>query len=129
MLNSVMVVDDESSIRSAVEQWLSLSGFQVQLFSRADECLAQLPRHFAGVILSDVRMPVTNGFELFEKVRSIPRLKKVPFVFMSSLDDYDAKRTAKVLGADDYIEKPFDLDYAKTIILNLLMRFRTKQQT
>jgi two-component system C4-dicarboxylate transport response regulator DctD len=36
MLNSVMVVDDESSIRSAVEQWLSLSGFEVQLFSRAD---------------------------------------------------------------------------------------------
>ena len=57
MLNSVMVVDDECSIRSAVELWLSLSGFEVQLFSRADECLAQLPNHYAGVILSDVRMP------------------------------------------------------------------------
>ncbi|MFL6536301.1 MAG: hypothetical protein ACJ8G8_23570, partial [Pseudomonas sp.] len=43
MLDSVIVVDDESSIRTAVEQWLSLSGFQVQLFSRAEECLAKLP--------------------------------------------------------------------------------------
>ena len=42
-LKNVLVVDDESSIRSAVEQWLSLSGFQVQLFSRAEECLAHLP--------------------------------------------------------------------------------------
>ena len=43
MLNAVIVVDDEASIRTAVEQWLSLSGFDVQLFSRAEECLAQLP--------------------------------------------------------------------------------------
>ena len=64
MLNSVMVVDDESSIRSAVEQWLSLSGFAVQLFSRAEDCLAALPAHFAGVILSDVRMPGMGGLAL-----------------------------------------------------------------
>lgn len=48
MLNSVMVVDDEASIRTAVEQWLSLSGFNVQLFSRAEDCLEQLPGHFPG---------------------------------------------------------------------------------
>lgn len=48
MLNSVIVVDDEASIRSAVEQWLSLSGFDVQLFSCAEDCLSQLPAHFAG---------------------------------------------------------------------------------
>lgn len=48
MLNSVIVVDDEASIRTAIEQWLDLSGFEVQLFSRAEECLAQLPRDFPG---------------------------------------------------------------------------------
>ena len=48
MLNSVIVIDDEASIRNAVEQWLSLSGFEVQLFSCAEECLNQLPAPFAG---------------------------------------------------------------------------------
>ncbi len=48
MLNAVIVVDDEASIRTAVEQWLSLSGFEVQLFSRAEDCLAHLPRDFPG---------------------------------------------------------------------------------
>ena len=69
MLNAVIVVDDEASIRTAVEQWLSLSGFAVQLFSRAEECLAQLPKDFPGVILSDVRMPGLNGLELLAEVR------------------------------------------------------------
>ena len=69
MLNSVMVVDDESSIRDAVEQWLSLSGFEVQLFSRAEECLAALPEHFPGVILSDVRMPGMDGLQLLAEAQ------------------------------------------------------------
>ena len=49
MLDSVIVVDDEASIRTAVEQWLSLSGFDVQLYSCAEDCLSHLPAHFAGV--------------------------------------------------------------------------------
>ncbi len=42
---------------------------------------------------------------------------------MSSLDDYDARHTAKVLGADDYVEKPIDTDQVRSIVLNLLTRF------
>ena len=89
----------------------------------AERALSRLARRKPDLILSDVRMPVTNGFELFEQVRRNPVLQKVPFVFMSSIDDYDAKHTAKVIGADDYIEKPFDVDNAKHIISNLLGRF------
>ena len=83
MLNSVMVVDDESSIRSAVEQWLSLSGFEVQLFSRAEECLAVLPKHFAGVILSDVRMPGSmDGIALLRVVKQT--LPTMPVIITSA---------------------------------------------
>ncbi|WP_286776185.1 response regulator, partial [Pseudomonas sp. UBA800] len=70
MLNSVIVVDDEASIRSAVEQWLSLSGFSVQLFACAEDCLAHLPRHFAGVVISDVRMPGMGGLQLLERLQA-----------------------------------------------------------
>jgi two-component system C4-dicarboxylate transport response regulator DctD len=54
--------------RSAVQQWLTLSGFDVQLFSRADDCLARCPKHFAWVVLSDVRMPGMGGLELLGEV-------------------------------------------------------------
>ncbi|MCP1441300.1 two-component system C4-dicarboxylate transport response regulator DctD [Pseudomonas sp. GGS8] len=105
MLNSVMVVDDESSIRSAVEQWLSLSGFEVQLFSRADECLAQLPRHYPGVILSDVRMPGMTGLELLAEVQR--RDADLPVILLTGHGDVPMAVEAMRDGAYDFLEKPF----------------------
>ncbi|MHC8365563.1 sigma-54-dependent transcriptional regulator [Pseudomonas sp. ZT5P21] len=105
MLNSVMVVDDESSIRSAVEQWLSLSGFEVQLFSRADECLAQLPKHFPGVILSDVRMPGMSGLELLAEVQR--RDADLPVILLTGHGDVPMAVDAMRDGAYDFLEKPF----------------------
>ncbi|MHC8324296.1 sigma-54-dependent transcriptional regulator [Pseudomonas sp. GB2N2] len=105
MLNSVMVVDDESSIRSAVEQWLSLSGFEVKLFSRADECLAQLPAHFPGVILSDVRMPGMTGLELLAEVQR--RDADLPVILLTGHGDVPMAVDAMRDGAYDFLEKPF----------------------
>ncbi|MGZ0704968.1 sigma-54-dependent transcriptional regulator [Pseudomonas piscis] len=108
MLNSVIVVDDEASIRSAVEQWLNLSGFQVQLFSRAQECLAQLPRDFPGVILSDVRMPGISGLELLAEVqRQDPDL---PVILLTGHGDVPMAVEAMRDGAYDFLEKPFSPD-------------------
>nr|BFE94620.1 sigma-54 dependent transcriptional regulator [Pseudomonas brassicacearum subsp. brassicacearum] len=103
MLDSVMVVDDEGSIRSAVEQWLSLSGFQVQLFSRADECLARLPEHFPGVILSDVRMPGLSGLELLAEVRR--RDPDLPVILLTGHGDVPMAVEAMRDGAYDFLEK------------------------
>ncbi|GAB6408109.1 sigma-54-dependent transcriptional regulator [Pseudomonas sp. MHK4] len=105
MLNSVMVVDDEISIRSAVEQWLSLSGFEVQLFSRADECLAQLPRHFPGVILCDVRMPGMSGLDLLAEIQR--RDADLPVILLTGHGDVPMAVDAMRDGAYDFLEKPF----------------------
>ncbi|WP_426237743.1 sigma-54-dependent transcriptional regulator [Pseudomonas sp. TWP3-2] len=105
MLNSVMVVDDESSIRNAVEQWLSLSGFEVQLFSRAEECLAALPAHFAGVIVSDVRMPGLSGLELLAEVQR--RDADLPVILLTGHGDVPMAVEAMRDGAYDFLEKPF----------------------
>ncbi|MDH0303524.1 MULTISPECIES: sigma-54 dependent transcriptional regulator [unclassified Pseudomonas] len=105
MLNSVIVVDDEASIRTAVQQWLSLSGFSVQLFARADECLAQLPRNFPGVIVSDVRMPGLSGLQLLERVqRDDPDL---PVILLTGHGDVPMAVEAMRNGAYDFLEKPF----------------------
>ncbi len=105
MLNSVIVVDDEASIRSAVEQWLSLSGFVVQLFSRAEECLAQLPRDFPGVILSDVRMPGMGGLELLSKIQALDA--DLPLILLTGHGDVPMAVEAMRDGAYDFLEKPF----------------------
>ncbi len=88
-----------------------------------EEALEKMVRQKPDLILSDVRMPVMNGFDLFEKVKSDPTLRSIPYVFMSSIDDFDARKTARDIGADDYVEKPFDVVGVKSILTDLLDRF------
>jgi two-component system C4-dicarboxylate transport response regulator DctD len=85
MLNSVIVVDDEAPIREAVEQWLTLSGFNVQLYSRAEDCLNYLPEHFPGVVLSDVRMPGMSGLALLAQLQS--RDADLPVILLTGHGD------------------------------------------
>ena len=122
MLNSVMVVDDESSIRSAVEQWLGLSGFEVQLFSRAEDCLAALPAHFAGVILSDVRMPGMGGLALLAEVQK--RDADLPVILLTGHGDVPMAVEAMRDGAYDFLEKPFSPE----TLLGSLRRARDKRR-
>ena len=122
MLNSVMVVDDERSIRDAVEQWLSLSGFSVQLFSRAEECLAQLPENFPGVILSDVRMPGLGGLELLARVRK--QDADLPVILLTGHGDVPMAVEAMRDGAYDFLEKPFSPE----TLLNSLRRALDKRR-
>ena len=122
MLNSVIVVDDEASIRNAVEQWLSLSGFEVQLFNCAEDCLKQLPAHFAGVIVSDVRMPGMGGLALLSRVHQLD--PDLPVILLTGHGDVPMAVEAMRDGAYDFLEKPFSPD----ALLSSLRRALEKRQ-
>ncbi|WP_176505969.1 MULTISPECIES: sigma-54-dependent transcriptional regulator [Pseudomonas] len=122
MLNSVIVVDDEASIRTAVEQWLSLSGFSVQLFARAEDCLAQLPAHFGGVIISDVRMPGMGGLQLLERLQGDD--PDLPVILLTGHGDVPMAVEAMRNGAYDFLEKPFTPQH----LLGSLRRALEKRQ-
>ncbi|MBA6115382.1 sigma-54 dependent transcriptional regulator [Pseudomonas sp. NC26] len=122
MLNSVIVVDDEASIRSAVEQWLSLSGFSVQLFACAEDCLAHLPRHFAGVVISDVRMPGMGGLQLLERLQADD--PDLPVILLTGHGDVPMAVEAMRNGAYDFLEKPFTPQH----LLGSLRRALEKRQ-
>ena len=108
MSESVIVIDDEPSIRNAVRQWLELSGFAVSLYSRAEECLAELPEHFAGVILSDVRMPGMGGLGLLDELQR--RDAQLPVILLTGHGDVPMAIAAIRTGAYDFLEKPFSPD-------------------
>lgn len=114
MLNSVIVVDDEAPIREAVQQWLTLSGFNVQAFSRAEDCLAQLPEHFPGVIMSDVRMPGMSGLELLARIQALDA--DLPVILLTGHGDVPMAVDAMREGAYDFLEKPFS---PETLVRNL----------
>ena len=121
---TVLLIDDESQWLDLIRDVVSDESFTIVTATSGESALKKIQRKKPDLILSDVRMPTLNGFDLFEKIRSNPKLKSVPYVFMSSIDDYDARRTARDLGADDYLEKPFDAEGIKSAVLNLLLKFK-----
>ncbi|MEE4679409.1 sigma-54 dependent transcriptional regulator [Pseudomonas alliivorans] len=122
MLNSVIVVDDEAPIRQAVEQWLTLSGFTVQVFARAEECLTELPEHFPGVVLTDVRMPGISGLELLARLQVID--KDLPVILLTGHGDVPMAVEAMREGAYDFLEKPFS---PETLISSLRRALEKRQ--
>ncbi len=108
MLNSVIVVDDEASIRTAVEQWLSLSGFNVQVYTCAEACLEQFAEHFPGVVVTDVRMPGMGGLALLARLQGLDA--DLPVIVLTGHGDVPMAVEAMREGAYDFLEKPFSPD-------------------
>lgn len=120
---TLLLIDDENVWLDTIKIVLKSESLEVLTADSATSALNKLKTTKPDLILSDVRMPEMNGFELYDKIRNDPNYSNIPFVFMSSLDDYDAKKVAKDLGATEYIEKPFDVDQVKNIVTNLLNKY------
>lgn len=125
---TILLVDDEPLWLDAMRIALKDEGYRTITVTSGEEALLKLRKQKPDLIMTDVRMPVMNGFDLYQKIREIPKLARVPIVFMSSIDDYYAKRTAKELGAQGYITKPsFSEDLRKSVrsFLEELPRMKT----
>jgi len=125
-MKTILFIDDESSWLEVIKLSLKGGPYKIITAEGGEAALKTLHDRTPDLIMSDVRMPEINGFDLFEKIKQDPRLKSVPYVFMSSIDDFDAKRTAKSLGADGYIEKPFESDKMVSIISGFLTQIKNK---
>ncbi len=122
--DTVLFIDDEKPWLDAIRIAVKGATFKVITAESGEAALRKMKKQLPDLILSDVRMPIMNGFDLFEKVKKDPKLKAIPYVFMSNLDDFDARKTARELGADDYVEKPFDSEQMKSVVSDLLTRFK-----
>jgi CheY-like chemotaxis protein len=103
----ILLIDDEPAWLTSVLQLLRDEGFEVRGAQSGAEALKVLAKYHPDLILSDLRMPDMNGFDLLEKIKTLPKMKSTPVVFLSAIDDFHARKVAKDLGAVDCIAKPF----------------------
>ena len=87
---------------------LQSEGYRVTCAANGEEALQAFDQETPDLILSDVMMPRMDGFALLEAVRAHPAGAAVPFLFLSARTEHLATSTARILGADDYLFKPFE---------------------
>ena len=105
---TVLVVDDEDGIRRLLGRMLAMDGHSVINASTASEAMKLVPSALPDVIVMDVRMPETNGFEACLALKSDPATRLIPIVLMTGLDSREDRINAIESGADDFLRKPID---------------------
>ena len=106
--STILIVDDDPGGLVTLQALLSYEDYEVACASNGMEALEKATELQPDIILSDVMMPVMNGFELCRHLRADPLLAEVPIILITGLDDRESYLEGLKAGADDFISKPFD---------------------
>jgi putative two-component system response regulator len=118
----ILIVDDNQHIRSTLQRTLELENYAVLEARNGIEALTILDRHTPDLILSDINMPRMDGITFFKCVRDRQQLSHVPFIFLTANDSPQEIQKGRLLGVEDYLTKPINLDSLLEIIQSRLMR-------
>lgn len=122
----VLVIDDEPQIRRALSAGLERNNFQVDLAANGDEGLELAATHVPDLIILDLAMPGTSGYEVCRQLRT---WTEVPIIILSVRESEEEKIKALDLGADDYLTKPFGMGELLARIRAVLRRAGAEDET
>lgn len=105
---SVLIVDDDASLRLVCAVTLKADGLRVLEAANGLDGLEQARCERPDLVITDVKMPGLDGFQLAEKLRGDERTSRIPLIFLSGEGGHANARRARALGALEYLTKPFD---------------------
>lgn len=108
MASTVLVIEDDASLRQTIQEVLEFEGYRVVTAADGEEALAQLDRAAPGVILLDLMMPRMNGYQFAEALAHSPRHAATPIVLLTA--DGRAPEKASEVNATGWLNKPFSID-------------------
>jgi twitching motility two-component system response regulator PilG len=116
----VLLVDDTRTLLSLIQVYLM--GWQMEFIEAKDglEGLEKARAHKPELIISDVRMPGMDGFELTAAIRSDRALHAVPVVLLTSLNDETSRKKGKLVGASAFLTKPVAVEQLRRTVGGLL---------
>jgi CheY-like chemotaxis protein len=126
---ALLVVDDNEDNRYTLVQRLRRLGHRnVTTAVDGREALARLGAGTFDLVLLDVMMPALNGYEVLEQIRADERLRHIPVIMISALDQVDSVVRCIELGAEDYLPKPFDPVILRARVTTCLEKKRLRDQ-
>ncbi|MDE6189595.1 MAG: response regulator transcription factor [Clostridia bacterium] len=102
----VLVAEDDIKLNKLVRTVLQQNGYDANMALNGQSALEMFKEEHYDLIVSDIMMPIMDGYALAENVRALNA--NVPIMFMTAVDDFDAKKKGFLLGIDDYMVKPID---------------------
>jgi signal transduction histidine kinase/ligand-binding sensor domain-containing protein/DNA-binding response OmpR family regulator len=116
---NILLVEDEIEMGKFIAKEIS-DGYNVILTRNGDEALKALKKYNIILVVSDVIMPVINGYELCRQIKSNIEFSHIPVILLTATIHLNAKIEGLDSGADAYIEKPFSTDLLMAQIVNLI---------
>jgi DNA-binding NarL/FixJ family response regulator len=122
MAERLLVVDDEPNLLRAVAATLRGEGYDVTTARNGKEALVQIARSVPDLIVSDIRMPVMDGYQFARSLRAAPHTSLVPIVFLTAKGETEDRVEGFRTGVDAYLTKPFEPEELLAVIRNILNR-------
>ncbi|NQU88571.1 MAG: sigma-54-dependent Fis family transcriptional regulator [Mariniphaga sp.] len=113
---SLLIVDDEESVRDSLYNWFIEDGYQVEVAANAKEALLMLESRNYDIILADIKMPGMDGLEMHRRIKALN--KEAIVIVMTAYASVETAVRALKDGAYDYVTKPFDPDDLSHLIRN-----------
>lgn len=107
MQGTVLIVEDEPSIREIEKTLLEGKGFTVRMTEDPEEGLSILGQGGIDVVILDIMLPKFDGFEFLRRARGLPAAAKVPIIVLSAFTEHRDRIKGLNLGAIEYLGKPF----------------------
>jgi len=123
MSDQVLLIEDDDALRMSLAQTLSLEGVSVIQANGFDQARRTIRANFAGIVLSDMRMPQKNGFDVLDYVKAVDT--ELPVVFLTGEADVPMALRAMKEGAYDFLEKPCSTDELLKVLKHAL-NYRNK---
>jgi DNA-binding response OmpR family regulator len=122
---TILVVDDDDSIRSLLEQELSDAGYLIEQATNGKAALESIRKNRPDLIILDVMMPEMNGFDVAAILKNDPQTMDIPIIILSIVQD---KARGFRIGVDRYLTKPIDTAQLFTEVGNLLEQGKSKKK-
>lgn len=124
---TLLLVEDNETMLDFIREKLEAS-FTVETAQNGREALDILRSNHIDLVISDIMMPVMNGWELCKEIKSDIDICHIPVIFLTAKNDLDSKISGLKIGAEAYVEKPFSFNYLKTQVLSLLNNRRKERE-
>jgi len=122
MAKRLLMVDDEAKLLRAVAVTLREEGYEVTTARSGTEALIRINESIPDLIISDIRMPGMDGFQLAKALRANPRTGLIPIIFLTAKDERKDRLAGLRSGVDAYLTKPFDPEELIAVVSNILRR-------